>query len=54
MNINPILAADVPWLTVIIGVGAVALVFFIFPSIGIVIIVPAAISILESLKHIAD
>jgi tight adherence protein C len=30
------------------------LVFFIFPSIGIVIIVPAAISILESLKHIAD
>jgi tight adherence protein C len=30
------------------------LVFFIFPSIGIVILVPAAISILESLRHIAD
>ena len=30
------------------------LVFFIFPSIGIVILVPAAISILENLKHIAD
>ena len=30
------------------------LVFFIFPSIGIVIVVPAAISILENLKHIAD
>jgi len=30
------------------------LVFFIFQSIGIVILVPAAISILENLKHIAD
>ena len=30
------------------------LVFFIFPSIGIVILVPAFISILENLKHIAD
>jgi tight adherence protein C len=30
------------------------LVFFIFPSIGIVILVPAAISILENLKHLAD
>src|SRR5438309_1047865 len=30
MNVSPILAADIPWLTVIIGVGAVALVFFIF------------------------
>jgi tight adherence protein C len=30
------------------------LVFFIFPSIGIVILVPAAISILENLAHIAD
>ena len=30
------------------------LVFFIFPSMGIVILVPAAISILENLKHIAD
>lgn len=30
------------------------LVFFIFPSMGIVIIVPAAISILENLKHLAD
>lgn len=30
------------------------LVFFIFPSIGIVIIIPAAISILENLKHLAD
>src|SRR6185437_11443658 len=30
MNIHPILAADIPWLTVIIGVGAVALVFFVF------------------------
>ena len=30
------------------------LVFFIFPSMGIVIVVPAAISILENLKHLAD
>jgi tight adherence protein C len=30
------------------------LVFFIFPSIGIVIVIPAAISILENLKHLAD
>lgn len=30
------------------------LVFFIFPSMGIVIIVPAAISILENLRHLAD
>jgi tight adherence protein C len=30
------------------------LVFFIFPSIGIVILVPAAISILENLKHLAE
>ncbi len=30
------------------------LVFFIFPSMGIVILVPAAISILENLKHLAD
>jgi len=30
------------------------LVFFIFPSIGIVILVPAFISILENLKHLAD
>jgi tight adherence protein C len=30
------------------------LVFFIFPSIGIVILVPAFISILEHLKHLAD
>jgi len=30
------------------------LVFFIFPSIGIVILVPAFITILENLKHLAD
>ncbi len=30
------------------------LVFFIFPSIGIVILVPAAITILENLKHLAE
>jgi len=30
------------------------LVFFIFPSIGVVILVPAAISILENLKHLAE
>jgi tight adherence protein C len=30
------------------------LVFFIFPSIGVVILVPAFITILENLKHLAD
>jgi tight adherence protein C len=30
------------------------LVFFIFPSIGIVILVPAFLTILENLKHLAD
>ena len=30
MNLTPILAAEIPWLTVIVGVAAIGLVFFVF------------------------